>query len=414
MKKIVLLALVILGGVMQTNADNYLKGDWDNWVEHKVDFDGSIGTVTINNLAANTTYEFGLIDGNSNSFYKNIGTMTIDKCSNWAFTTSANNAKITTTVAGDYTFKVVWISSAPHIWVVYPDQGQYVVHFNNYGSWESINSHLYLIGTDVKGNAWPGASVTTSNTNNAGYFDFTINDNFYNGIIFSNNGNYQTSNLTISYNDAREFWITNSSTISYIAPEGWIGYTRSVTPGNFGTICLPFAATIEGAIIYKIASKVTKKVGENDQLTAINLDEVTGTLEAGHAYIFKATGDMITATYSGSYTNAIEADGMIGNLNSNDVTVPTGKYVVNGNQLREVALGGSGVTCGQYRAYITLDGIGEATSRGTNFISFEEATGIENIQAENGQNVVYNLQGQRVTDAQKGLVIVGGKKMLRK
>lgn len=184
-------------------------------------------------------------------------------------------------------------------------------------------------------------------------------------------------------------------------------YTRDVTSGNFGTICLPFAATVTGATVFKIVSKVE----ENGALKAINLESVES-LEAGHAYIFKATSNTLTATLSGEATStASDEDGMQGNLSATPASVASDNYVVYNNQVCPV---GSDVTVGQYRAYITLSRIGAAASRGANFIGFDEATGIDNIKAENGQEVVYNLQGQRVTDAQKGLVIMGGKKMLRK
>lgn len=187
-------------------------------------------------------------------------------------------------------------------------------------------------------------------------------------------------------------------------------YTRTVTSGNFGTICLPFEASVSGATVYIISSKVM----EGSSLKGINLESVEN-LEAGKAYIFKATADELVATLSGSYTEATSANGMVGNLEANDITVPVGSYVVSGNQIHEVVSGGSGVTCGQYRAYITLNGINEVSSaRSTNFIGFEEPTGIESVQTNNQSAAMFNLQGQRVTDAQKGLVIVNGKKMLRK
>ena len=102
----------------------------------------------------------------------------------------------------------------------------------------------------------------------------------------------------------------------------------------------------------------------------------------------------------------------MGNVSSSSADVATGKYIIYNNKLCEA---GSDVTIGQYRAYIDLSKVDEATSRGANFMGFDDvSTGIESIQAENCDKVMYNLQGQRVTNGQKGLVIVGGKKVLRK
>lgn len=187
-------------------------------------------------------------------------------------------------------------------------------------------------------------------------------------------------------------------------------YTRDITDGNFGTICLPFAATVTGATIYEITSKVM----DGETLTDINLNTVEN-LEAGHAYIFKATSNKLTATYTGSYTDATQANGMMGNLSSAPLTVSEGNYVVNGNKLREVVSGGSGVTIGQYKAYINLEGVDVSSARAANFIGFDDdvVTSIENVESGISKNTVYNLHGQRVSDSHKGLLIVNGKKILR-
>ena len=49
------------------------------------------------------------------------------------------------------------------------------------------------------------------------------------------------------------------------------------------------------------------------------------------------------------------------------------------------------------------------------FIALDEATAIDGIAAEKvGNGEIYNLQGQRVVKAQKGLYIVNGKKVVMK
>jgi hypothetical protein len=149
-------------------------------------------------------------------------------------------------------------------------------------------------------------------------------------------------------------------------------------------------------------------------MTGINLETVNA-LEAGKAYIYKATASTLTATYSGSYADAVDANGMLGNLSSGSITAPVGSYVVSGNQIHEVD--GTGVNVGQYKAYITLTGIpvAGAGARADLFLGFDdEATGIETVKDVVVDNAVFNLQGQRVMKAQKGLYIVNGKKMLMK
>lgn len=255
---------------------------------------------------------------------------------------------------------------------------------------------------------FPG-STPTQNTLNSNWYDYTVTGRPCTRVVFSN-GNDGSGNRSgdITIGDASEYWLTydgtNTTCDSDIPAD--FNYTRGeLENGKFGTICLPYAATIEGATVFQITSMVK----DGTTLLGLNLTSVDN-LSAGTPYIFKASGSSFTATLSGNYTDAVPANGMVGNLSATPVDVTTG-YVVYGNKLCPV---GENVTVGQYRAYITLNGIGEAASRSANFLGFEDVTGIENIQAEGVKDVVYNLQGQRVTEAQKGLVIVGGKKMLRK
>lgn len=192
-------------------------------------------------------------------------------------------------------------------------------------------------------------------------------------------------------------------------------YTRTVTSGNYGTICLPFNATVTGADIFTISSKV---MGSNNKVKYINFTPVEGnTLEAGKAYIFKATSSTLTASLSGNYSDAIAANGMMGNISSTSaIDVSSGNLIIKNNMLYEV---GTGVTCGQYKGYITPSTIDVASARGANFMGFEdETTGIDTI--DNGQFTIdndapmYNLAGQKVTKSYKGVVIVNGKKVVLK
>lgn len=296
------------------------------------------------------------------------------------------------------------------------DEAHITYHVQKTNSWTPTNAYIFM-NTENYNNGWVGESVT-ANAFNDGWYDYVVYYPF-NKIIFNNGNsgtNNQTDNITIS-TTKDEYWTTYvSGTTTTVdrdsKPDGWIDYQRtSLTAGNYGTICLPYAADITGADIYKI----TSTVGSGESLTGINIDAVVGNeVEAGKAYIFKATGTTLTATYSGSYTEASAGYGMMGNLGSSAINVPVGNYVISGNQIHKVVSGGSGVTIGQYKGYITLTDIPSA-ARGANFISFEnETTGINSM--DNGQLMMdnyYDLQGRRVVQPTKGLYIVNGKKVIK-
>ncbi len=97
----------------------YLPGNFNNWSQSSDEFmtdtkGGTVGTVTLT-LKANTTYEFKVKSGSSWYGYSSTisGTVT-DK----TLSTSAGNAKVKTTVAGDYVF--TFNTSTKKLSVTYP------------------------------------------------------------------------------------------------------------------------------------------------------------------------------------------------------------------------------------------------------------------------------------------------------
>lgn len=183
-------------------------------------------------------------------------------------------------------------------------------------------------------------------------------------------------------------------------------YTRTVTNGNYGTICLPRASSvIEGATMYRI-------VGGNDS-EGITIEEVAS-MEAGKPYIFQASADQITVTMTGPRAEVQEANGLVGNLGESAITVPQNghSYVLSTNLLYLV---NSDVTIAPNRAYINISAItsiAPAPGRVRRVIAVEnQATGVESLQPSafslekvlmNGQLFIlrdgqlYNVTGVRV------------------
>ena len=183
-------------------------------------------------------------------------------------------------------------------------------------------------------------------------------------------------------------------------------YTRTVTNGNYGTICLPRASSdIEGATMYRI-------VGGNAS-EGITIEEVAS-MEAGKPYIFQATADQLTVTMTGARADVQTANGLVGNLGATAITVPQNghSYVLSTNILYLVD---GDVTIAPNRAYIDMDAITPvAPAQGAKrrvIATYNQATGIEDASAtfggsekifENGvlyilrDGVKYNATGARV------------------
>ena len=183
-------------------------------------------------------------------------------------------------------------------------------------------------------------------------------------------------------------------------------YTRTVTNGNYGTICLPRASSvIEGATIYQV-------VGGNAS-EGITIEEVAS-MEAGKPYIFQASANQLTVTMTGTRANVQDANGLIGNLGESAITVPQNghSYVLSTNLLYLVD---GDVTIAPNRAYINMDAITPITpvqgAKRRVIATYNQATGIEDASAtfggpekifENGvlyilrDGVKYNATGARV------------------
>lgn len=197
-------------------------------------------------------------------------------------------------------------------------------------------------------------------------------------------------------------------------------YTRAKSYYNYATICLPTVATDLShtfGTFYTIAGKTM----ENNEVTAIVIEE-TSSLEAGKGYIFKYNEDtqILAVEHKGETTDIVtENKGMIGNLSKEAKNVPIGCYILKSDKILKNAASPN-VTIGQYRAYIDLTDVpvftGTLSSKMVRFDINDETTHISAINPGNSSKPqkTFNTQGTLVDESYKGIVIYGGRKILRK
>lgn len=206
-------------------------------------------------------------------------------------------------------------------------------------------------------------------------------------------------------------------------------YTRSLTNGNYATMCLPFAVSasetfFSGAEVYIIVGKHVSA----GNVTGIELEQVTGNLVAGKPYVILATASTLSAWHGADLVGSpVNGDGLVGNLNSTPLIMPDGTYGISGNKLRKIN-GGTGKV-NQYRAYIDLDGIPEVAATPTpapgrrvivteNSTESEEQQDVETSLEDllnhatsiDWNQPVYNALGQRVGKGTTGVLIQNGQK----
>ena len=202
------------------------------------------------------------------------------------------------------------------------------------------------------------------------------------------------------------------------------GYARNgLEAGNYyGTICLPYAVAAGdfiGAEFFSIAGKVKGTDGKVQAIVLEQQDE----LEAGVPYIFSATSEELMVAYSGVATGrAKSVNGLVGSFGGQDVA--EGMYLISDEN--KVQLCGEGCRIGSNRAYIDMDQVPEyVATAGANvhMLWFEDATGIDRVEAEDGNQLVdvYTLGGVKVRGQvraaeatrglQSGIYVIGGKKV---
>ena len=204
-------------------------------------------------------------------------------------------------------------------------------------------------------------------------------------------------------------------------------YTRTVTNGYFGTICLPYGSNnYSGAEFYEIAYLELEADGTTPK--GIWLDEVTGALEAGKPYIFKATSTLLIVNYEGVEVS-YPIDGKAG-LTGTFIDIPTTNTVLEGNYMineNKFWLCGTGCWLNANRAYIDKNTLHNNTTPvaaipGRRRVSMNAAgenttTGVNNL-TEGGAiapNVegTYDVLGRKFTEPNgTGFYIVNGKKVV--
>lgn len=169
------------------------------------------------------------------------------------------------------------------------------------------------------------------------------------------------------------------------------------TVGNDGwATCASAKAVSFGEEVEAYTAKV-----ENDMVKLTKVSAVP----AGTAVIVKAAA----GTYEFNY---VESAGAV----DNQLQISNGRVEANGT-IYVLANGTSGVgfyKLAEYnkvpagKAYITIAG------ESREFIAFnDEATAIKSVETEKANGAIYNLGGQQVKSAQKGVFIVNGKKVIK-
>lgn len=251
--------------------------------------------------------------------------------------------------------------------------------------------YAYTFNAEELG-GWPGTEMTKSTEQVNGFDVYTITFEAYNApknIIFNNNGDWKTGDLDF----------VNNSQYGIEWPK------VNITIAGYATYCSPYAldfSEVEGLKAY-----VAKINGSN-----VTFEEVT-TAPAKTGLLLKAAKGEYTVKPIATATATESA--LVGVLE--DTKVSAGIFVLmDGEKGVGFYTTKNEFTVGANTAYIP------ALTTGDNARSFialnfgdNTTTAIEGVATVTMESdAVFNLQGQRVNAAKKGLYIVNGKKMILK
>lgn len=212
--------------------------------------------------------------------------------------------------------------------------------------------------------------------------------------------------------------LSESSTVYYAAgiyPS--VTLPRELSTTNWNTLCLPFATPVSD---YAAVRELTDIDVVGDHVS-ITFTDVAETLVAGKPYLVKGNkGDTsISATNVAVLTTPASAPSVTkddATVTYNGIFAPiaaipqkAGNYVVSSNNLHLVD---SEVSLKGYRGYFNVSVPAPVKSLALNFDDADVIKALE--AAENEKPVIYNLAGQRLSKAQKGVNIINGKKVLVK
>lgn len=181
---------------------------------------------------------------------------------------------------------------------------------------------------------------------------------------------------------------------------------NAVGSDYYATLCVPYDVTLDGAEAYTLTVNADK--------TELDLGEALTTVPAGTPVMLKGTAATATATLGTDYVNVPVASTLTGVFYATTVAAETDYFL--GQKDGEVGFyKWTGTTLKANRAYLPASAVAaEVKGLKLNFGDTDAIEAIENGQLTTGNEAIYNLAGQRVSKATRGIYVKNGRKVVIK
>lgn len=178
-----------------------------------------------------------------------------------------------------------------------------------------------------------------------------------------------------------------------------------MTDANYATFCAPFEVNVP----FGMKAYIVQDVKED---ASLDMTELEGTIPANTAVILEGNGETALTAY-GLAVPATAETGLLTGVYE-ETEAPVGSYVlqnINGVVGMYQVADGQQPTIKANHAYLSVPGAEAKTF----FFNADDATAVNAVEEQKAQRVgeVYNLSGQRVDKAVKGIYIINGKKVLK-
>lgn len=267
--------------------------------------------------------------------------------------------------------------------------------------------------------------VSGTEANNTPNSKYDAIKNMKNVVVLGTDGWYRPVNqLVMTDIPGKPLWKGEGINKDWISTgeTGW-KLTRTIKAGDHASVCLPSGyviKTIPNGLSVWLPTSYNKETG-------ISFNHKTDEISGNFPFVIRnTTNNDIELAISNvgdiNFKNLIANTATKNKLGESDVwfcgnfeeeLVTNGtQWIIKNEGINASIVKANGVKISPFRAYFT--GIPEGAPAKLNFVD-EETTGITNVNAaESNDGTLYNLAGQKVNAAYKGIVIKNGKKYLVK
>lgn len=305
---------------------------------------------------------------------------------------------------GKYTLTFTANTRAKTVELSIEKQPTATIYFINTGDWAADNIKAWVWDANnsdynYTGGNWPGQTMTATGEQIDGKDVYSWSTYVLNPtpttLIISNNGSDTERTGDQPF--------VNGATYR---PDGGIAsVTKTITAAGYATFCSANALDFS-------STGLTAYIAKKDASNNVTFTPVTK-VPANTGVLLKGDAGNYTISTTSDATDDVTDNVLVGV--TIDTPVPAGSFVLmNGEKGVGFYKANNAFTVGANTAYIAALSEYEARSFiGFNFDGTTTAIeGVATVKENNGE--IYNLQGQRVLNAQKGLYIVNGKKVFIK